>query len=287
MLQAVPFALRLGQGCKAESKLLWNAAMFSSTSNVSSANSEMEVVSYAEKKVAQYSASEAAALAEKKKYLGTLPGGLGSITLGNTTSWRSPFSSMRSVSTSTAATASAVTAEETAPQKSLWRRLAAAAAAVVGAVALAVAPPAAADAPAPWQFGFQDSASSTAQAAHDLHHDVMFFVITISVLVLYLTFQFATKFHYSFQGPLAEKITHNTALEVAWTVFPTLVVLLIAIPSLTLIYSMDQHNDRPGLTVKVIGRQWYWSYEMHDHLQHKLVDPDRLVAIAEKSLTRA
>lgn len=40
----------------------------------------------------------------------------------------------------------------------------------------------------------------------------------------------------------------------------------------------------PGLTVKVIGRQWYWSYEMHDHLQQKLVDPDRLAAIAEKSI---
>jgi heme/copper-type cytochrome/quinol oxidase subunit 2 len=42
-----------------------------------------------------------------------------------------------------------------------------------------------------------------------------------------------------------------------------------------------------GLTVKVIGRQWYWSYEMHDHLQQKLLDPDRLVAIAEKSVLRA
>lgn len=42
-----------------------------------------------------------------------------------------------------------------------------------------------------------------------------------------------------------------------------------------------------GLTVKVIGRQWYWSYEMHDHLQHKLLDPDRLVALAEKSVLKA
>jgi heme/copper-type cytochrome/quinol oxidase subunit 2 len=43
----------------------------------------------------------------------------------------------------------------------------------------------------------------------------------------------------------------------------------------------------PGLTVKVIGRQWYWSYEMHDHLQQKLLDPDRLVAIAEKSVLKS
>jgi len=241
-------------------------------------------VSPLETKVAQYSASEAAALAEKKKYLG----GLGSISLGSSASWRTRLASFRSASTSTKISATSVaTAEESTSQKSMWKRLAAAAATLVGAAALAVAPPAAADAPAPWQFGFQDSATSTAQAIHDLHHDIMFFVITVTVLVLYLTFQIASKFHYSLQGPLAEKLTHNTALEVAWTIFPTMVVLLIAIPSLTLIYSMDQHNDRPGLTVKVIGRQWYWSYEMHDHLQHKLVDPDRLVAIAEKSLTRA
>ena len=42
-----------------------------------------------------------------------------------------------------------------------------------------------------------------------------------------------------------------------------------------------------GLTVKVIGRQWYWSYEMHDHLQQRLVDPDRLVSLAEKALLKA
>ncbi len=61
---------------------------------------------------------------------------------------------------------------------------------------MALSPPALADAPMPWQWGFQDSASSTAQAVMDLHHDIMFFLITITVLVLYLVFQFATKFHY-------------------------------------------------------------------------------------------
>ncbi len=133
--------------------------------------------------------------------------------------------------------------------------------------------------------------------------------------------QIATKFHYSRQLK-PEKLTHHTTLEVIWTVIPTFIVLSIAVPSLTLIYSLDQHADRPGefvrvqqrgraagagalrvthdaplppsrrlpragLTVKVIGRQWYWSYEMHDHLQQKLLDPDRLVAIAEKSALKA
>lgn len=57
--------------------------------------------------------------------------------------------------------------------------------------------------------------------------------------------QIITKFHYS-RVLRPEKLTHHTALEVIWTIIPTLVVVLIAIPSLTLIYSLDQHTERPG-----------------------------------------
>lgn len=57
--------------------------------------------------------------------------------------------------------------------------------------------------------------------------------------------QVATKFHYSRQLK-PEKLTHHSTLEVIWTIIPTLIVLSIAVPSLTLIYSMDQHTDRPG-----------------------------------------
>jgi cytochrome c oxidase subunit 2 len=146
---------------------------------------------------------------------------------------------------------------------------------MAGAVALVLFPTAAADAPGPWQWMFQDTATSTAQAMQDLHHDVMFFVSTVAVLVLYLvaqvgesliprrfllpshsshssrlSVQFVTKFHYSKAGPIAEKFTHHTTLEVLWTIFPTIIVLCIGIPSLTLIYSMDQHNDRPGERIR-------------------------------------
>lgn len=140
-----------------------------------------------------------------------------------------------------------------------------------------------ADAPEPWQWGFQDAATAQAQAMFDLHHDITFILITILALVFWMGFQIVTRFHYTKQ-PLPEKFLHHTMLELVWSVMPTLVIILIAIPSLTLIYSMDQITERPGLTVKIIGRQWYWSYECHDHLQHKLVDPDRLVSIAEKAL---
>uniref|UniRef100_A0A7S3R115 cytochrome-c oxidase n=1 Tax=Dunaliella tertiolecta TaxID=3047 RepID=A0A7S3R115_DUNTE len=114
---------------------------------------------------------------------------------------------------------------------------------------------------------------------HTHTHDTYTHTHTTSAL------QLATKFHYTKQLK-PEKFTHHTTLEVIWTIIPTLIVLSIAVPSLTLIYSLDQHTDRPGLTVKVIGRQWYWSYEMHDHLQQKLVDPERLAAIAEKAILK-
>lgn len=263
------------QGC---SKLVMNAAMFSSRSGAAAASeAKLQEVAAAEVKVAaqQYTASEAASLASKKQHIT----GLGSLAFNSTRA----MSTFASGNTFAGASSAAVAAVEPA-KKSTFSRMAAAAAALAGAVALALVPGAAADAPMPWQWNFQDTATSTGQAMQDLHHDVMFFVLTVGTLVLYLTFQFVTKFHYSKAGPMSEKLTHHTTLEVLWTVFPTLIVLLIGIPSLTLIYSMDQHTDRPGLTVKIIGRQWYWSYEMHDHLQHKLVDPDRLVAIAEKSL---
>lgn len=281
-MKAFPFALRFmptaqEQGC---GRLLASALSRSSstTSSAGVASTEGQAMA-AEMKVAQYSSSEAAALAAKQQHIT----GLGSL---QSTRSMSSFASSKGFSTSSSSSAAAaVAAAEPAKEKaSFFSTMAKVAAALLGAVALALAPPAAADAPANWQWMFQDSATSNAQAMQDLHHDVMFFVLTVGVLVLYLTFQFVSKFHYAKAGPLSEKLTHHTTLEVLWTVFPTVVILLIGIPSLTLIYSMDQHTDRPGLTVKIIGRQWYWSYEMHDHLQHKLVDPDRLVAIAEKSL---
>jgi hypothetical protein len=208
----------------------------------------------------------------------SLAGGLGGLAARSTRAMSFATSKMFS---SSAAPAATVAAAEAAP--SFFNSIAKAVAALFAAVALAVSAPAAADAPIDWQWSFQDMATSQAQAAVDLHHDVMFFCITVTTLVLYLVWQFSTKFHYTKQA-IPEKLLHHTTLEVIWTIFPTLIVLLIGIPSLTLIYSMDQQTDKPGLTVKVIGRQWYWSYEMHDHLQHRLVDPDRLVAIAAKSV---
>ncbi|KXZ48628.1 hypothetical protein GPECTOR_26g531 [Gonium pectorale] len=271
----------LVQGCNGQatgsSKLLFNAMLFSSKAEGAVAQvAASESVAQA---VPQYSSEAVAALAAKRK---------GLIGSGISLQPSKPFS-VRGLATSSAqgaSAAAAASAEAAQPADKFagLKKMLKLAAAMVAALGL-TATPAMADSPGEWQILFQDSATSTAQAMMDLHHDIMFFLITVVTIVFYLMFQIVTKFHYT-RVLKPEKLTHHTTLEVIWTIIPTLIVVLVAIPSLTLIYSLDQHTERPGLTVKIIGRQWYWSYEMHDHLQHKLLDPDRLVGIAEKALSK-
>mmetsp|Transcript_17396 Transcript_17396/g.29840 ORF Transcript_17396/g.29840 Transcript_17396/m.29840 type:complete len:280 (-) Transcript_17396:160-999(-) len=245
---------------------------------VSEIGAEVAMTGAMQAPVAQFSSASAAALANKRA---------GLIGMGDLKASGRAFASFASNGAlqSAAVVPIAAAAHQADKAPSMLARLAKAAAVVAGAL-LVTAGTASADAPQEWQYLFQDMATSTGQAMVDLHHDIMFLVISISVLVIYLLFQISTKFHYSRQLK-PEKLTHHTMLEVIWTIIPTIIVLTIAVPSLTLIYSLDQHTERPGLTVKVIGRQWYWSYEMHDHLQQKLLDPERLLAIAEKSVMKA
>lgn len=122
-----------------------------------------------------------------------------------------------------------------------------------------------ADAPEPWQVGFQDPATPIMQGIIDLHHDILFFVIVISVFVLWMIAR--TLYHFDARkNPIPEKIIHGTVIEIAWTITPSLILVLIAIPSFALLYSLDEVVD-PAVTVKAIGHQWYWSYEYSDYTQ--------------------
>jgi len=122
-----------------------------------------------------------------------------------------------------------------------------------------------ADAPEAWQMGFQDPATPIMQGIIDLHHDIMFFIIVILVFVLWMITRTLYHFHYK-KNPIPEKIIHGTAIEIAWTVTPSLILVLIAIPSFALLYSLDEVVD-PAVTIKAIGHQWYWSYEYSDYSQ--------------------
>nr|WIW67220.1 cytochrome c oxidase subunit II [Chlorolobion braunii] len=117
-----------------------------------------------------------------------------------------------------------------------------------------------ADTPTPWQMGFQDPATASMEGIIDLHHDICFFLLVILVLVLWVGGRIVTSFHRT-QRPETERFTHHTNLELVWSILPSLIVTLIALPSLTLIYTFDDLVAKPALTVKVVGRQWFWSYQ--------------------------
>jgi cytochrome c oxidase subunit 2 len=93
----------------------------------------------------------------------------------------------------------------------------------------------------------------------DFHNHIMLFIVFMVVFVTYLLFQCFMTYEESIH-PRADLFTHSTALEIVWTVIPALVLVVVAIPSFALLYSMDEMVD-PSLTVKIIGHQWYWSYE--------------------------
>nr|YP_009746598.1 cytochrome c oxidase subunit 2 [Jenufa perforata]QII41618.1 cytochrome c oxidase subunit 2 [Jenufa perforata] len=135
-----------------------------------------------------------------------------------------------------------------------------------------------ADAPVEWQTGFQDPATSTMEAIIDLHHDLMFFLIAIFTLVVYVGARVCWNFHWSKQ-PVAQKFNHHTNLELIWAILPSLIVMLIALPSLTLIYSFDHHVDNPALTVRVVGIQWAWRYELKEHVTSDFAQPNRLLEL--------
>jgi len=119
------------------------------------------------------------------------------------------------------------------------------------------------DAPLPWQLAFQDSATPIHEGIVELHDAIMYYLVIICVLVFWMLFSVLSSF-----GPNRipnTHSTHGTVIELVWTIVPALVLLAIALPSFRLLYLMDE-IVLPGLTIKVVGHQWYWSYEYSDYL---------------------
>ena len=118
------------------------------------------------------------------------------------------------------------------------------------------------DAAQPWQFSFQDPATPIMEGIIEFHNHLMLFITLIALFTSWLLF--ASLFYYSekFERE-SEMFTHSTPLEIIWTIVPALILLVIAIPSFALLYSIDEMID-PSVTLKIIGHQWYWSYEYSD-----------------------
>ncbi|KAL8130757.1 hypothetical protein V2J09_012254 [Rumex salicifolius] len=120
------------------------------------------------------------------------------------------------------------------------------------------------DAAEPWQLGFQDAATPMMQGIIDLHHDIFFFLILILVFVSWILVRALWHFHYK-KNPIPQRIVHGTTIEILWTIFPSIILMFIAIPSFALLYSMDEVVVDPAITIKAIGHQWYWTYEYSDY----------------------
>lgn len=119
------------------------------------------------------------------------------------------------------------------------------------------------DAAEPWQLGFQDAATPMMQGIIDLHNDLVFLLILTLVFVLWILVRALWHFHEN-NNPIPTRLVHGTTIEILWTIFPSIILMFIAIPSFALLYSMDEVVD-PALTLKAIGHQWYWTYEYSDY----------------------
>ncbi len=117
--------------------------------------------------------------------------------------------------------------------------------------------------PVPWQMYFQTPADDRMRGIVSLHNGLLVIITLISLFVLGLLAYIVIKFN-SKANPVPSATTHNTLLEVLWTVVPVLILVGIAIPSFRLLYFEDT-IPKADLTIKAIGRQWYWSYEYPDN----------------------
>jgi cytochrome c oxidase subunit 2 len=118
--------------------------------------------------------------------------------------------------------------------------------------------------PVPWEVGFQPSASSTKARMIWFHDDLLMPIITgIVLFVLALLVWIAVRYN-ARANPVPSKTTHNTLLEVVWTLVPVLILIVIVIPSMKMLYFVDRTHEAE-MTLKVTGYQWYWGYEYPDH----------------------
>ena len=140
-------------------------------------------------------------------------------------------------------------------------RLIAAATTLVGFAAAASAEPVAGQ-PVPWQMGFQKAATPVMEDINTFHNQLLILITVISVFVLGLLIYVMIKFNAK-ANPTPTKTTHNTVIEVLWTVVPVLILVVVAIPSLKLLYYAVEVPEA-DMTVKAIGQSWQWEYEYPD-----------------------
>lgn len=144
----------------------------------------------------------------------------------------------------------------------LFKSITVRAAALSGAF-LSLSAPALANQPKPWQLGFQEAATQNMSMITDFNNFLLYLMTAITVFVLGLMVYVMLRFNAK-ANPDPSKTTHNTLVEIVWTVVPILILVIIAIPSFRLLY-FQRDIPEADMTVKAVGYQWYWGYEYPDH----------------------
>ena len=130
--------------------------------------------------------------------------------------------------------------------------------------ALLGAPAALAAQPTDWGVNFQPAATAKMDDIESFHLLLLYIIVAVSLFVLALLLWVMFRYNKR-SNPTPSKTTHNTLIEVVWTVVPVLILIVIAIPSFKLLYANEKIPADIGLTVKAIGKQWYWTYEYPDN----------------------
>ena len=125
-----------------------------------------------------------------------------------------------------------------------------------------------ADAATPWQLYFQDPATPIMEGIFNFHNDLMFFIVLLAIFVSFLLARCLYFFNED-TNKVSSNVIHGTVLEIIWTITPALILMIIAVPSFSLLYSVDEIIS-PSISLKVVGHQWYWSYEYSDYINENL-----------------
>ena len=117
--------------------------------------------------------------------------------------------------------------------------------------------------PAPWEWTLQESATPVMDKITSFHTLLVWIITIITLFVLVLLIMVVVKFNAK-ANPVPSKTTHNTLIEVAWTLIPVLILVAIAVPSFRLLF-LQLDTPKADLTIKATGKQWYWSYAYPDN----------------------
>lgn len=120
------------------------------------------------------------------------------------------------------------------------------------------------DVPTPWALGFQEPITPIMEGIINFHHDLFTFMIAICFFVFTLLFKTIYKFRHTITQKLRYLFREHAGIEVTWTLIPTLILLFIVFPSLSLLFATEDSAKEPYSTYQIKGHQWYWTFEYKD-----------------------